>query len=137
MVDPDPMSRPERSPDHGSEPRSLDEQLARLEDVLLAYPYDRALPDLTTILGQAGVGRDLLRRDERAAKVLHEAILARPLASVDVVARRRTEVELFTLEVEVLTDRLEDPATSEADAARVSERLKVIRRRLAELRSEL
>lgn len=133
MVDPDPMSRPERSPD----PRSLDEQLARLEDVLLAYPYDRALPDLASILDQAGVGPELLRRDERAAKVLHEAILARPLASVDVVARRRTEVELFTLEVEVLTDRLEDPATSEADAARVAERLKVIRRRLAELRSEL
>lgn len=132
MVDPDPDA------DRGASPwRSLDEQLARLEDVLLAYPYDRALPDLATILDEAGVGRDLLRHDERAAKVLHEAILARPLASVDVVARRRTEVELFTLEVDVLTDRLEDPSTAEADAARISARLATIRRRLAELRADL
>lgn len=128
MVDPDPAARQERS---------FDEQLTRLEDVLLAYPYDRALPDLTTILEQAAVDRDLFRRDERAAKVLHEAILARPLASVDVVARRRTEVELLTLEVEVLTDRISDPATTEGDAARATTRLGAIRRRLAELRAEL
>lgn len=128
MIEPDPPARPERS---------LDEQLARLEDVLLAYPYDRALPDLDTILGQAGVGRDLFREDERAAKVLHEAILARPLASMDVVERRRTEIELYTLEVDLLTDRLENPGTSEADAARVAARLADIRARLAELRSEL
>lgn len=128
MVDPDPAARSERS---------FDEQLTRLEDVLLGYPYDRALPDLTTILHEAGVGRELLRRDDRAAKVLHEAILARPLASADVVARRRTEVELFTLEVEVLTDRLEDPATTAADAERVGVRLDAIRHRLAELREEL
>lgn len=124
----DPAAPPERSPD---------EELARLEDVLLAYPYDRALPDLTTILDQAGVGRELLRRDERAAKVLHEAILSRPLASVDVVARRRTEVELLTLEVEVLTERLADPTASAEDADRASSRLLAIRRRLTELRAEL
>lgn len=128
MVEPDPRPRRERS---------FDEQLARLEDVLLALPYDRALPDLSTILERAGVGRDLLRRDERAAKVLHEAILSRPLASVDAVARRRTEVELLTLEVEVLTERLADPAASEEDAAEASRRLIAIRRRLGELRTEL
>lgn len=116
---------------------SFDEQLTRLEDALLAYPYDRALPDLATILRTAGVGPELLRRDERAAKVLHEAILARPLASADLVARRRTEVELLTLEVEVLAERLEDPSTSEADTARVAARLAAIRRRLTELRAEL
>lgn len=124
--------------DRGARPEgSLDEQLTRLEDTLLAYPYDRALPDLATILQAAGVGPELLRRDERAAKVLHEAILARPLASADLVARRRTEVELLTLEVEVLTERLEDASTSEADTARVAARLGAIRRRLAELRAEL
>lgn len=128
IADDHPTARPGPSPD---------EQLARLEDVLLAYPYDRALPDLSSILDQAGVGRELLRRDERAAKVLHEAILSRPLASVDAVARRRTEVELLTLEVEVLTERLDDPGSSADDVARAAERLHAIRRRLAELRAEL
>lgn len=128
MADDDPTARPGPSPD---------EQLARLEDVLLAYPYDRALPDLSSILDQAGVGRELLRRDERAAKVLHEAILSRPLASVDAVARRRTEVELLTLEVEVLMERLDDPGSSPDDVARATDRLHAIRRRLSELRAEL
>lgn len=124
--------------DRGARPGgSLDEQLTRLEDALLAYPYDRALPDLATILHTARVGPELLRRDERAAKVLHEAILARPLASADVVARRRTEVELLTLEVEVLTERLEDRSTSDVDTARAAARLNAIRRRLGQLRADL
>lgn len=112
-----------------------DEALNRLEDVLLRYPFDRALPDLATILRDAGVGEDLLRTDDRATKLLHEAIVARPLSSLDAVAQLRTEVELLTLEVQVLSDRLVDPATPEAELARASARLTVIRERLAELRA--
>lgn len=114
-----------------------DEALSRLEDVLLQYPFDRALPDLATILHDAGVGEDLLRQDDRATKLLHEAIVARPLSSIDAVAQLRTEVELLTLEVQVLTDRLADPRTSASELARASSRLATIRRRLAELRSRL
>jgi hypothetical protein len=114
-----------------------DEALSRLEDVLLAYPFDRALPDLATILDDAGIGEDLLRQDDRATKLLHEAIVARPLSSIDVVAQLRTEVELLTLEVQVLTDRLADPRTSASELGRASSRLATIRRRLAELRSRL
>lgn len=126
--------------DHGSSPRrgwSPDEQIARLEDVLLAYPYDRALPDLDTILERASVDPALLRRDERVAKILHEAIVARPLSSVDAVARRRTEVELLTMEVEVLTERLADPKVDEEQFARSAARLDAIRRHLEELREDL
>ncbi len=114
-----------------------DEALARLEDVLLAYPYDRALPDLASILRQADVPEDLLRSDERATKLLHEAIIARPLASVDVVAQLKTEVELLTLEVQVLTERLVHRAGDAEELARASERLTAIRARLRELRDDL
>lgn len=114
---------------------SWDEALARLEDVLIQYPYDRALPDLTRILADAGVTEDYLHSDERALKVLHEAVVARPLASTDAVSRVRTEVELLTLEVRVLAERLVDPATSEDEARRVRSRLARVRGRLAEVRS--
>jgi hypothetical protein len=64
----------------GDRVEDLDVAVARLEDVLLSLPYDRALPDLASLLASAGVGAELLRRDERALKVLHEAIVARPYA---------------------------------------------------------
>lgn len=121
---------PERSLD-------LDAALSRLEDVLLALPVDRALPDLDRLLEAAGVPRELLRRDERVLKVLHEAVLARPLGDLDVVGRVRTEVELLTLEVEVLTDRLDDPATDPKDQDRAAERLAEVRRRVDEIRGQL
>lgn len=121
---------PERSLD-------LDAALSRLEDVLLALPVDRALPDLDRLLEAAGVPRELLRRDERVLKVLHEAVLARPLGDLDAVGRVRTEVELLTLEVEVLTDRLDDPATDPKDQDRAAERLAEVRRRVDEIRGQL
>jgi hypothetical protein len=112
-----------------------DEALARLEDVLLAYSFERALPDLTTILRDAGVSEELLRTDERATKLLHEAIVARPLATVDAVSRRRIEVELLTLEVEVLTERI---ASGDVDEqTRAAARLADIRAQLAAIRDEL
>jgi hypothetical protein len=113
-----------------------DEALGRLEDVLLALPFDRAVPDLTALLVAAGVDDDVLR-DERVLKLLHEALVARPLGTLDAVQRVRTEVELLTLEVELLTDRLASPATEAAEAARSARRLSEIRARLAELGDQL
>jgi hypothetical protein len=114
-----------------------DEAVARLEDVLLALPFDRALPPLEVLLERAGIPLSLLQRDERACKVLHEAILARPLGRLEDVATARTEVELLTLEIEVLTDRLADPDTADAAVAGALERLDVVRRRLTSLRAWL
>lgn len=114
-----------------------DEALTRLEDTLLSYSYDRVLPDLATILQQAGVTEEFVRSDERAAKVLHEAIMARPLSSADTVRQLKTEVELLTLEVEVLTERLRDPAATAEEGGRAAERLREVRRRLEELQHDL
>jgi hypothetical protein len=115
----------------------LDAARSRLEDLLLKLPYDRALPDLEVLLERAGVPAELLRRDERVLKVLHEAVLARPLGDLDTATRARNEVELLTLEVEVLTDRLQDPAASREDLDRVTDRLGAVRRRLEEIRGQL
>jgi hypothetical protein len=115
----------------------LDVAVARLEDVLLALPYDRALPDLADILAAAGISEADLRFDDRALKILHEAVVARPLASIDQVATIRTEVELLTLEVRVLTERLEDPATSRPETERASRRLKLVREELDRIRRQL
>lgn len=116
---------------------SWDEALARLEDVLQAAPFDRALPNLRTILDRARISEEFLREDDRALKVLHEAIVARPLASADAITEVRTEVELLTLEVEVLTDRLHDPTASHADIARATRRLRDVRAALDEIRDLL
>ena len=110
---------------------------SRLEEYLASLPYDRALPDLATLLAVAGVPLTLLQQDERARKVLHEAILARPLASHESVEQRRVEVELLTLEVSVLTGALEDAAPDSAAADRALQRLAAIRGRLDELREGL
>jgi hypothetical protein len=115
----------------------LDAAVSRLEDTLLALPLDRALPDLDLLLDRAGVPAELLRRDDRVLKVLHEAVLARPFADRDVVARTRAEVELLTLEVEVLTDRLADPASAPDDVARSVARLREVRDRLEALQRRL
>lgn len=114
-----------------------DEALARLEDVLLSLPFERAVPDLAELLARAEVDRTLLARDERAMKLLHEALVARPFGSLEAVQRVRTEVELLTLEVELLGDRLADPAAPPEERARVSERLDAVRHRLEELRDQL
>ncbi len=114
-----------------------DEALARLEDVLLGLPIDRAVPDLAELLDRAEVTEDLLRRDDRALKLLHEALVARPFGSLDALQQVRTEVELLTLEVELLTDRLESPSTAPDDAARATARLAEVRARLDEVRDQL
>ncbi|MFP4636035.1 MAG: hypothetical protein ACLFRD_09240 [Nitriliruptoraceae bacterium] len=114
-----------------------DEALARLEDVLHALPFDRAVPDLDELLAAAGVDEGLLHRDERARKLLHEALLARPYGSLEAVRPVRTEVELLTIEVEVLTDRLRDPALDALTFRRTNDRLAEVSARLDELRRNL
>jgi hypothetical protein len=109
---------------------------SRLEEHLAGLPYDRALPDLATILDRAAVPPALLQQDERARKVLHEAILARPLGSHEAVEQRRTEVELLTLEVSVLRGRIEQGEHA-ATTAEAVQRLAWIRERLGELREDL
>ena len=115
----------------------LDAAVSRFEDVLLALPFDRALPDITVLLERAGLPPQVLRRDERVLKVLHEAVLARPFADVDDVIATRAEVELLTLEVEILTDRLASPDTPPGDLEAAVARLRTVRTRLDELLREL
>lgn len=129
----DPDSWGHDSRDHGS----WDEALARLEDVLQAAPFDRALPDLGTILERARISDEFLREDDRALKVLHEAIVARPLSSAEAIIELRTEVDLLALEVEVLTDRLADPTASAADVEQASARLRDVRAALDQIRDVL
>jgi hypothetical protein len=112
-----------------------DEALARLEDVLLELPFERAVPDLSEVLARAEVDRSLLLRDERAMKLLHEALVARPFGTLEVVQRVRTEVELLTLEVELLTERFADADAREGQ--QIASRLEAVRSRLEELRGQL
>lgn len=125
---------------HGADWAATEAGVVRLEDVLARLPFDRALPDLGTILGLADVPVSLVDQDERARKVLHEAILARPLSRPEVVGRRRDEVEVLLLEVGLLVEVLEAAADGSVDperAARARERLDGIRTRLGELREGL
>lgn len=131
-------SHDEPSPVPGSEdPGAWDDALCRLEDVLLAAPFDRALPDLEVLLDRARVSRGYVRQDERALKLLGEAMLARPLGHVDDVRRSRTHVEMMALEVEVLTHRLRDPDTAADVAHRAQDRLAELAEQVARLRDEL
>lgn len=114
-----------------------DDALRRLEERLLAYPEDRALPPIARVIADAGVPATLLHEDDRARKLIVEALLARPLSRVEAVSGLRTEVELLTLEVEVLTERLGQPAVSREEAVEAVERLGRVRDRLAEVRALL
>lgn len=116
---------------------AAEEAVARLEDVLGRLPFDRALPGLPTLLELADVPLSLVQSDERARKLIHEALLARPLSGHGEVELRRTEVESLLLEVRLLTDVLQDPDADQDAAARARGRLAGIRARLRELRSDL
>jgi hypothetical protein len=131
--------RGRRSPQPGGRPEDhdLESALVRLEDLLLGLPFDRALPDVEALLAAADVPADVLRRDERALKLLHEAVVARPFGSLDAVQRVRTEVGLLTLEVELLTDRLADRRTPREIVERSEARLAQVRARLETIRGEL
>lgn len=124
-------------PREGATTPSWDEALERLEDFVSSYPLDRALPDLAGIVVQARVPRRFLHEDERARKVLLEAIAARPLSSLEQVGRARTEVELLILEVEMLAERLASTRLTLEQTRRVSDRLDNVRARLGQIRTQL
>ncbi len=116
---------------------SWDEALQRLEEMILSYPTDRALPDPNELIRRAGLPEDFLHEDERALKVLREAIAARPLSSSEQVAQVNTEVELMTLEVAVICEQLACEPTPSAEAGRAARRLSEVRRRLEAIRQQL
>ena len=110
-----------------------DDALCRLEDTLLAQPYDRALPDLAELLGRSRVPLAVVEHDERARKLLGEAMLARPAGEGGPVRQARVRLEFLTLEVRVLTERLRDPDVGEDEARRAVHRLDEVTRQLDEL----
>jgi len=126
-----------RGPDDEDVTFDVEAARVRFEDLLLSLPYERALPDLPELLDRAGIPEPLLRRDERLLKVLHEAVLARPLGHLHEAERVRAEVELLTLEVEVLTDRLADRDAPEEVVAAAAARLREVTARLQEVRELL
>ena len=113
-----------------------DRAVSRLQEVLEQLPRTRALPDLDALLAQAGADRWLLT-DERARKLIDEALRDRPLSSLEEVRVLRTEVELLTVEVGVLEDRLTDPDLATADRAALQARLRRIRTRWEQLADQL
>lgn len=114
-----------------------DRALARFEDYLASLPLGRALPDVATLAHAAGIDPDLVRRDDRARKLLDEAVLSRPYADPDAVSDARTEVELLTLEVAMLTEQLADLEPEVVAARRARRRLREVRARLDGIRRGL
>lgn len=134
------MDMSSHSPDQFREPDgpgAWDDALCRLEDVVLAAPFDRALPDLEELLTRADVPLAFVQQDERALKLIREAMLARPLSGAQEVRRSRAHVEMMALEVEVLTQRLRDPASPPEVAERAAERLQELTTQLERLRDDL
>lgn len=127
---PDPSHEPDG-------PGAWDDALCRLEDVVLAAPFDRALPDLDELLRRAAVPLAFVQQDERALKLIREAMLARPLSAPADVQRSRAHVEMMSLEVEVLTHRLRDPATPPEAAEHAAARLDELTAELDQLRDDL
>lgn len=113
-----------------------DRAVSRLQELLEQLPRSRALPDLDALLAQAGADRSLLA-DERARKLLDEALRDRPLSSLEEVRVLRTEVELLTVEVGVLEERLADPTLSTADRQALRMRLRRVRTRWEQVADQL
>lgn len=116
---------------------SWDEAVARLEEVLAAHSFDRALPPLEELLAEADMDPAILADDERALKILSEAVLARPLSTLEAVQGVRTEVEFLAVEVGMIQERLTAEALSGRDLAAARARLDEIRRTLDELTEDL
>lgn len=106
----------------------VDRAVTQLQEVLDALPRRQALPDLDELLAVAGADRSLLE-DERARKLLQEAIRQRPLSSLEEVRVLRTEVELLTVEVAVLQERLSGTGIEAAERQELLARLRRLRRR--------
>jgi len=113
-----------------------DRAVSRLQELLEQLPRTRALPDLDALLAQAGADRSLLA-DERARKLLDEALRDRPLSSLEEVRVLRTEVELLTVEVGVLEERLAETNLSTADRQALQARLRRVRTRWEQVADQL
>lgn len=122
--------------DHGHDVDS-DAAIARFEDVLFGLPLDRVLPDIDELLSRAKLPRALLTSDDRALKLLHEAVIARPWATPDQRDQVRSQVALLELEVEVLLERLGDASVEPAVVRATSLRIRAIRDQLDGLRRVL
>lgn len=122
----------------GEVPRwvAVDRAVARLQEVLERRSQTRALPDLDELLAAAGADRSLLE-DERARKLLQEAIRQRPLSSLEEVRILRTEVELLTVEVAVLQERLHDTTIDAAQRQELLARLHRVRGRCQQVARQL
>ena len=114
----------------------VDRAVSRWQEVLERLPRDRALPELDALLAAAGADRRLLE-DERARKLLEEAIRQRPLSSLEEVRVLRTDVELLAVEVDVLQDRLRDPALAGSQREQLQARLARVRQRCRHLADQL
>lgn len=114
----------------------IDRAVTRLQEVLEQQSPQRALPDLDQLLAAAGADRSLLE-DERACKLLQEAVRQRPLSSVEEVRVLRTEVELLTVEVAVLQERLTDTAIEGVQRQELLARLARVRRRCQQVADQL
>ena len=135
-VDPPVGDDPRRGETGRERPFDLDLALGRLEDVLLAASFDRALPELHDLLEAADVPLHLAEQDDRVLKLLHEAVVARPFGDLDTVRVVHAEVELLALEVEVLTARLVG-APDGSTLEEVTDRLRQVQSRVEEIRREL
>jgi hypothetical protein len=124
--------------DPGEVPRwvLVDRAVTRLQEVLEPLSRSRTLPDLDELLAAAGADRSLLE-DERARKLLQEAIRQRPLSSLEEVRVLRTEMELLTVEVAVLQERLSDAAIDAVQRQELLARLRRVRRRCEQVSDQL
>lgn len=114
----------------------VDRAVGRLQELLDHLPRSRALPDLDDLLARADTDRSLLS-DERARKLLDDALRDRPLSSLEEVRVLRTEVELLTVEVSVLEERLAETAMSTPERAALLARLSRVRARCRQVAEQL
>ena len=131
--DPTPSARHPRAHRPEDAAGTWDDALCRLEDILLAQAWDRALPDLADLLDRAQVPLSVVEHDERARKLLGEAMLARPVGEGGPVRRARMRVEFLTLEVQVLSERLRDPRVPRDEARRAVARIDEVSQQLRRL----
>lgn len=114
----------------------MDEDLLRLEAVLGNFPDHRALPDVEELLAAAGLDAGVLD-DERARKLLLDALTTRPHGHLDSVRVVATEVELLVLEVAELTAALRAGVADRLALLRIDGRLSWAEQRLRQLQGEL
>jgi hypothetical protein len=114
-------------------PSNWDDALARLEEFLLTYPAERALPDPEDLVRVVELPDGYLRDDDRARKVYLDALGARPLSDISRISVLNTEVELLTVEVEFIKERLSRRVAGGSTRRELRRRLVDVRQRLEEI----